>query len=187
MVANDFSKRLQRYVVNAGIDMTVLRGRPCPAGTMEAAHRFFYDLDLAEFHDLSSFSNVLDRKTEELRRLFPVTGRFWGRARKCINIFLRNSTYSYYLREKYALANLEPLLELPLDSNVASGLRGDAVKYGLNPPPKWDAIIRLNPEINDRWQSLASQVAHRKGTNRVHLDLWYWRALPARLPAGQGA
>lgn len=169
-----FYKEIQTYVVNAGIDMSVLRG--APAGTKRAAHKFLFALDLAEFTDPASFRRVLDTKTEALTRLFPATGRFWGRARKCMNIFLRNATYSHYLRERYGLGNLESILEMPLDSNVAKGLTCDAKKYHLSTPPKWDAIIRLTPKINDSWQAIASEVTQQKNIHRVHLDLRYWRA-----------
>jgi len=161
MTTSKFDKLLKRYVIHAGIDMTVLRGKPCPPGTMQSAHNFLYDLDLSEFRDPSTFRRLLDEKTETLRRSFPATGQFWGRARKCMNIFLRNSTYSYYLRERYTLSDVEPFLEIPLDSQVAEGLACDAKNYKIGPPPKWDAIIRLTAETNDRWQALASEIAQR--------------------------
>jgi putative transcriptional regulator len=172
-VTPEFWPRLQQYVINAGIDMSVLRG--APAGTKEAAHKFLIELDLKEFTKPASFSALLDDKTEALRRTFPKNAQYWGRARKCLNIFLRNATYSYYLRERYGLGDLEPSLELPLDSNVARGLTLDAANHHLCAPPKWDAIIRLTPTANRSYQSLASIVAQRKNIHRVHLDLWYWR------------
>jgi hypothetical protein len=175
MTTSKFDTLLQRYVVNAGIDVTVLPGQPSPPGTMQAAHSFLYDLDLSEFRDPSMFQHLLDEKTEALRRSFPATGQFWGRARKCMNIFLRNSTYSYYLRERYTLSVIEPFLEMPLDAKAAKGLTRDTKNYNLGTLPKWDAIIRLTAETNDLWQALASQIAQRKDTYRVHLDLCYWQ------------
>ena len=168
----EFYAKMQRYIVNSGIDMSVLRGRP--SGTLKAVHEFLYAIDLAKFADPASFRTVLDERTKALVR--SCAGASWGHARTCLGIFLRKATYDYYMRERYRLGSLEPVLELPLDSNVAAGIALDAKKYGLRPPPKWDTIIRLTPEANDDWQATASEIARMRKIHRVHLDLWYWRA-----------
>jgi hypothetical protein len=183
MIPGEFHRRIQTYVVNAGIDMSVLRS--APAGTKDAAHKFLFALDLGEFTaDPASFPVVLNEKTEALKDSFPENGRVWGRARKCLNIFLRNATYSYYLREKYVLGKLESILELPLDSNVARGLKRDAAEYHISPPATWKfTIIGLTPKTNDSWQAIASEVARKRNIHRVHLDLWYWRDEQLRAPS----
>ena len=167
----EFYAKMQRYIVNSGIDTSVLRGRPW--GTLKAVSEFLYAIDLAKFADPASFGTVLDEKAEALVR--SCAGASWGHARKCLDIFLRKATYDYYLRKRYRLGSLEPVLELPLNSNVAAGIAFDARKYGLPPPPKWDAIMRLTPEANDDWQATASEIARMRKIDRVHLDLWYWR------------
>jgi hypothetical protein len=171
-----FYAKMQRYIVNSGIDMSVLRGRP--SGTLKAVSEVLYAIDIAKFADRASFAAVLDEKTKALAR--SCAGASWGHARKCLDIFLRKATYDYHLRERYRLGSLEPVLELPLDSNVAKGVKCDAEKYGFRPPPKWDAIIRLTPEANYDWQATASEIARMRKIDRVHLDLWYWRATVGR-------
>jgi hypothetical protein len=167
----EFYRKLQRYVVNTCIDITVLRRRP--PGTVEAAQKFLYEIDLAQFAEHGSFRHVLDSTTGALSCAFLTPS--WGHARKCLNIFLRRVAYDHYLREKYGLGAAERLLEVPLDSNVAKGITHDAAKYGLNRPPRWNTIFALTPAENDQWQDTASEIAGIKKIDRVHLDLWYWR------------
>jgi hypothetical protein len=175
-VNTEFYAKMQRYIVNSGIDMSVLRGRP--SGTLTAVHKFLCAIDLAKIAESASFETLLDEETKALVR--SCVGASWGHARKCLDIFLRRATYDHYLRERYRLGSLEPVLELPLDSNVAAGIALDARKYGLRPPPKWYAITRLTPQANDSWQSTASEIARMREIDRVHLDLWYWRATVGR-------
>jgi hypothetical protein len=167
----EFYAKMQRYIVNSGIDMSVLRGRP--SGTLKEISGFLYAFDLDKIADPASFGTLLDEQTKALVR--SCSGASWGHAKKCLDIFLRKATYDHYLRERYRLGSLEPVLELPLDSNVAAGIAFDARKYSLRPPPKWDAIMRLTPEANDDWQATASEIARMRKIDRVHLDLWYWR------------
>jgi hypothetical protein len=68
---------------------------------------------------------------------------------------------------------LEHVLEVPLDSYTANGLLDEigATNFGLR---RWDAIIRLTPQENHKFQQWASIVAEREGVFRVHLDLLYF-------------
>jgi hypothetical protein len=63
-MTNEFYSRMQRYIINSSIDMSVLRGRP--GGTLEAAQNSLNDVDLAEFANPASFRRVLNNKTEAL-------------------------------------------------------------------------------------------------------------------------
>ena len=172
----EFYAKMQRYIVNSGIDMSVLRGRP--SATLDAVYGVLYAILSCKFADPASFGAVLDEKTRALAR--SCVGASWGHARKCLDIFLRKATYDYHLRKRYSLGSLEPVLELPLNSNVAKGTKCDAQKYGLKPPPKWDAIVRLTPKANYDWQATASEIARMRKIDRVRLDLWYWRATVGR-------
>ena len=108
-----------------------------------------------------------------MKDALPKGSRYWGRARKCLNIFLREASYNFLLRTTYEFGNIDTLLETPLDSRVAKGLGDDADKGRL---PPWKSIIALTPEQNAIYQEVAAEVAEaRYGTLRANLDLWYYR------------
>lgn len=98
--------------------------------------------------------------------------KHWGAARKFLNIFLRNVVYNRYLCDEFGLEQIVPWLEIPLDSHVASGLRAERGGTRL---PRWKTVIGLKPEVSRLYQDFAADVAARKGCERVHLDLLYWR------------
>jgi hypothetical protein len=95
----------------------------------------------------------------------------WGAARKAINLFLRDCTYDHHPRSHCHLGRIEPWLEVPLDSFVASALR--KTRKGRN-LPRWDSLIKLEPEVSRNYQEVAQAIADGKGIARVHLDLRYW-------------
>jgi hypothetical protein len=109
-----------------------------------------------------------------------VPDRYWGSARKFLNIFLRDCLYNYLLRESYKLSRWEPWLEVPLDKQVAIGLRNEferifnvdvRLDLGL---PRWHTIIDLSQTDSEIYQNMAYEIAERKHTYPVHLDLIYW-------------
>jgi hypothetical protein len=61
---------------------------------------------------------------------------------------------------------------VPLDKNVATRLGTEPEGASL---PRWKTIKRLKEEISLEYQAVAGKVARRKRTQRVHLDLYYWR------------
>jgi hypothetical protein len=95
-----------------------------------------------------------------------------GGRTKFINLFLRTATYNFYLRRKYKLDRIEPLLELPFDSFAAKELRSEREGKALS---RWKGVIHLTPKVNAEYQAVAAQVAARMSTCRVHLDMMYWR------------
>jgi hypothetical protein len=141
------------------------RKKRCDRGTAS--------VNLGRVGNAASFPLFLDRATEELRRALPRRARYWGRARKCMNLFMRHCSYNFLLRKRFKLGRLDKVLETPLDRFVVEGLRSDARGETL---PKWSAIVHLTAEDNAAFQAIATKIAKRKyGTHRVHLDLWYWR------------
>jgi hypothetical protein len=116
--------------------------------------------------------------TNRLAKRLP-KGR-WGAARKFLNLYLRRTTYNFYLRQAYGLDRIEPFLELPMDSFAAEGLKQEPEGKNL---PDWLGVRHLTPEANAIYQAVASRVAERLSTERlsicrIHLDMKYWRAKP---------
>ena len=52
----------------------------------------------------------------------PKKSRRWGRARKGLNIFLRDCLYTVHIRKAYRLDQAEQFFELPLDSIIGARL-----------------------------------------------------------------
>jgi hypothetical protein len=168
-----------------------------PAGTVESAREFLACIKLTRFAHRSelAFMRELDRATDEMLKALPSGARHWGMARKLLNIFLRGATYNRFLCEAYGLSKADPWLEVPLDSHVAKGLRGEKAaglecgKNGKDILPHWKTVIGLDQIVSKQYQAFANDVAQRDGIHRVHLDLRYWRQLgqePANGPTTSG-
>ncbi len=133
-------------------------------GDIRHVRDFLDKLDIEEFADPRKFSRSLDRTTKELAKRLPKGG--WGAARKFLNLYFRRITYNFYLRRAYHLDRIEPLLELPMDSYAAKGLKRD-YKGRL---PRWQGVSYLTPETNAAYQEAAKQIAKARSICRVHLD-----------------
>ncbi|HUY68388.1 MAG TPA: hypothetical protein VMV79_03710 [Alphaproteobacteria bacterium] len=177
----EFLKYLQGWAANVAISPSTVRGMG-PKGTMKAAIDFLAVLDLSQFTKCNShetFNELLNKMTKELQKKLPRDlpkgrGQYWGTARKCLNIFLRDAFYNHYLREKFCLSKLEPWLEVPLDSYVAKGLRAEKDGEDL---PKWESVVRLEQAANANYQKFAEEDIKSDSIwkSRVHLDVRYWR------------
>lgn len=142
-------------------------------GDIKRVRDFLDRLDITQFNRPNRFPTSLERATKSLaRRLHPPR---WGPARKFLNIYLRNITYNFYLRRTYRLHHIEALLELPMDSYAADGLRAD---HEGNSLPRWKGVIHLTHDANAVYQDAARHVAKGESICRVHLDMKYWRAKP---------
>jgi hypothetical protein len=168
---------LQKRFTTAGITQSAVRlgkARKGVKGMRSTAREFCSSLKLNQVPEPATYAATLDEWTLQLKRKFPKDGRYWGVARKCLNIFMRDASYNVHLCDLYpGLKLLEQVLEVPLDSYTANGLLEEdgATNFGLR---RWDAIIRLTPEENNKFQQWALLVADRKGILRVHLDLLYF-------------
>jgi hypothetical protein len=168
---------LHKRFTTAGITQSAVRlgkARKGVTGMRSTAREFCSSLKLNRLPEPTSYAVTLDEWTHELKGKFPKEGRCWGVARKCLNIFMRDASYNVHLCGMYPrLKLLEHVLEVPLDSYTANRLLDEkgATNFGLR---RWDAIIRLTPEENDKFQQWALIVAERKSIFRVHLDLLYF-------------
>jgi hypothetical protein len=164
---------LHRRIAGTSVGASTARGMS-PRGTIAAARNYLAGLDLSRFSVQSEkeFRGLLNRATRAYVKKLPVGAQCWGPARKFLNIFLRGVVYNKYLCAAYELGQIEPWLEVPLDSHVAKGLKGED---GGNKLPRWQTVVGLDADTRRRYQLFASQVAAKRGVCRIHLDLLYWR------------
>ena len=167
------TRLMQERIAELAIGISTLRNRGAP-GVVSAAREFLKRLDLAAFRTGSRqrFQSRLNVATRRLKDRLPKGARNWGAARKALNIFLSDVLYNHYLRSRHHLDRLEEWLEVPLDRDVAAALRAESEGAA---PPRWKTIKRLTPDVSRRYQAIAQVVARRRGIQRVHLDLHYWR------------
>ena len=110
-----------------------MRG-PGNKGVVAAVRAHLGRLDLRPFgtHDGDRFLAELNSATTRLQAVLPENARYWGLARKGLNIFLRDCLYTVYLRERYRLDRAEPFFEVPLDSISAKHIRALGRKWSTS-------------------------------------------------------
>ncbi len=165
---------IQSRAARTSIGPSTVRGRG-NKGAMVAAHVFLRSLDLNLFGigDRASFESQLNRTTEELRVALPRDCQNWGLARKILNIFLLDCSYTKQLASAFRLDRAEEFFELPLDSITAKALRDAARKRGLR-LPSWPGVKNLTPPVSAEFQKVAVDEASNEGIARVHLDAFWW-------------
>ena len=170
-------KRLICRTAELAIGPSTVRNQGA-VGVVRSARSGLRNVDLPAFKraDRASYSELLDKETQSLRRRLPPTARHWGTARKCLNIFLRDVLYCRYLCDHFSFHKFQAQLEVPLDGHVAGALLKDAEGTEL---PRWRTIKSLTPQQSEQYQAVARRIAMRKDTHAVHLDLLYWRAFRA--------
>jgi hypothetical protein len=176
-----FLDRLKDRCAELAVGPSTLR-RQGASGVVDAARRGLRKIDLLTFAvaDESAFRARLDEATAALQvvldSVFPEEGRNidarWGGARKVLNIFLRDVIYNADLIAHFNLHHVRPWLEVPLDSYVAAGLKGEPEGMRL---PRWPGVKYLRREASDQYQTVASAVAERRGVTRIDLDVFYFR------------
>lgn len=148
-----------------------MRGAGSP-GVVETARTFLGQLPLRPFgtSSQSEFCSRLDVTTESLVAVLPNAAQSWGRARKGVNIFLRDCLYTFYIRDAYELALAEGFFEVPLDSITGTRL----AQSSNGQLPRWKTVRGLTAETSANYQAVAARLAAEKGVARVHLDAMWW-------------
>ncbi len=168
-------KIIQHFVSLESVGQSAVRNQG--KGTLKSVRKYLANIDLSKIPDNPiKFKSWLDKQTTRmLDSIEEITKhRPWGTARKALNLFLRTCLYNYYLRKEYKLARLEKLLEIPLDSVVATALIKEARKNGEE-LPRWPNLKTLTPSISDQYQRFARTLASlTKTPARVHLDVILW-------------
>jgi len=168
-----FLRLMQRYVANIAISGSTLRNQGAK-GVVEAARDFLAELDLSELKKIkpANYPRILEKWADDLKQKLPKGAKNWGTARKAINVFMVQVFLNKYLAEEYGMENLKDVLETPLDSYAANGLKKNAGDEQL---PEWDTIKRLIDKSSKEYQECASQVAQQKDLTRACLDIILWR------------
>ncbi len=167
---------------NISVGASALRNQGAP-GIVEAARVYFREeIELDKFFIALSTSKgyrkYLDTHTSNLLETFPSKGKSWGAARKGLNLYFREIVYNKFISDYYGMPkkmdrynDAIAFLEVPLDKDVATGIRRDAEEE----LPKWISIRDLDKGISDVYQEAAMNIAKQEGVARIHLDLKYWR------------
>lgn len=169
-----FISTLRRRTASAAIGASTIR-RMGPKGTVKRARAFLAGLNLTQFQVDSKreFAQALNSATDSFLSALPRKARYWGLARKLLNIFLRDAAYNRYLSQRFALWSVERWMEVPLDSHVGKQLCASAAGKDL---PPWKTVIGLESETSAKFQKVATTVARQMGVTRVDLDVYYWRS-----------
>lgn len=163
---------IHRYIAYGSVGASTVRGLRTK-GVVDSAREALRRINLKPYSDATpkSFRKRLDSDTEKVRLLLPTGARYWGVARKVLNIFLRGALYNTYLSAHFGLEQLDSSYEIPLDLLSATGIRNHTRQ---RPLPKWVGVKHVTPEINEHFQRLAIDIADEKQTLRVHLDAMFW-------------
>ncbi len=163
------------------IAVTNSSARGQPTGTTEVAQNFLTRINLrllSGVEDAVRFSRILDQWTKILRS--RLQSKSWGHARKFLNIYLYLCSRDHKLRNRYRLAGLDDLLEIPLDSHVAKALKAfeQCKVHSLKGRLVWTSIGRLTSAQNQEFQRSARALATKLHLSCADLDLILWRQPP---------
>lgn len=165
-------KLIQHYIAYTSVGASTVRGLR-KKGVVSAARKALCSIRLKPYGNTTpeSFRKLLNGDTEKIRLALPPETQYWGVARKVLNIFLRGALYNTYLSSHFGLAGSDACYEIPLDSITAMGIRAHSSQRSV---PRWVGVKNVTAEINDQFQSLATEIAVAKQTLRVHLDAMLW-------------
>lgn len=167
-------KKVQARVAAGAITPSAVRGKGSKT-VLRQARDYLARVPLTQFSvpTETKFRAVLSYQTSRLLQTFPKRARKWGLARKCLNLFLRDALYNYYLNPAFNLGLIESFLEIPLDSRVAKSLNHLAGRGKL---PRWLGVRALESNVSKKFQGFARKHAQDRQHPfaRVHLDNDFW-------------
>ena len=176
----------RKRLANVTISASSARGLNPSREVSDRIRQALFALSLAELCglDLAAFNAKLDTWTLVIQAVLPrekvsEDTEGWGYARKFVNLYLGEVTRNHVIRQEYPwLADLTSFLEVPLDSNVAEGLKrtdrcsrhSHGAQFG-----QWDRIKNLTKDRSNPYQAAAAKLAGKLGVDRIDLDLYLWR------------
>jgi len=163
---------IQKHVATVSISPSTVRGQGAP-GVVAVVRDHLASLRLSRFRvsDRGAFRRSLEGATQDLVSALPAAARSWGLARKCLNVFLRDSFYNARLVSEFGLGVAEPFFEVPLDRIVAKELRRHAGRGLL---PIWPGVRHLTADMSEVYQAFALELSASWGIARVYLDTYLW-------------
>lgn len=171
---------IQKRIANTSIGAPTLRNQG--TNVVKRARDYLEGLDLRQLRSSTEgkFTLWLDNNTLKLVKDFRQepenTKDNWGAARKAINIFLENAFYDKFLSRAYKLGLLEKILEVPLDNQVAEGMKEDLKNEHIDHNlPRFPGIKKLTPKVSEDFQQRAKELSRKLKIARIYLDLKYWR------------
>jgi hypothetical protein len=187
MTKESMACRLNRKrLANVTISVSSARGLNPSKEESDGIRQALFGLNLAELSGLDnlSFNAKLDAWTLAIQAVLPqekvdTDTKGWGYARKFVNLYLGEVTRNHVIRQEYRwLSDVATLLEVPLDSNVAEGLKrtGQCSQHSHSARlGQWNRIKHLTKERSHHYQIAAESLASKLGVCRIDLDLYLWR------------
>jgi len=167
----DLIKQMQRYVAETCVGASAIRNQG-GSGLIQAARDYFNSINLASVpRDAHQMNLWLDKHTRALLRRFPEEARFFGTARKALNLFLRSAAYNAQLQQAFRLKQVLPLLEVPVDSYTSAHL----LAWGPGIAGRWKGLKQLSEMDHAAYQAFAQTLARRWRIHRVDLDVYFYR------------
>jgi hypothetical protein len=164
-------RQMQNFVATSCVGASAMRNQG-GSGLLKEARTFFKALNLSAIPKRKRpFDSWLDRQTKKLRLKFPKRSQKFAVARKALNLFLRSAAYNTTLNKGYALTQLLPLLEVPLDSYVHSHLKA----HYQHLPSRWARLKHLSEDTHATYQDAAQKLAREWHVDRVDLDVFFYR------------
>ena len=165
----------QRKMRIAELSVGASTVRGMPKGTVYAARMALKGIRPTSFSKPSrdEYLKTLNYLTRRISNVLPEAS--WGVSRKVLNIFIRSCVYDSGLRRAYQLARIEPWLEVPLDQQVAAGIRACSGED----LPKFQNK-RLDWRVSLQYQDTARRIARRVGSHPIHLEACWWRVEAGR-------
>ena len=163
---------IQKLTAVQAVSTSAVRGHS--AGTKVALQTYLGRMHLGAMprESREEFLRWLNGRTKAMQRRLPDLNRPWGVARKTLNLFLRGCLYNHHLRRAYGFRQVEPWLEVALDSVVAGGLIDRADDGAL---PEWPRLMHLSREQSEQYQRFAQMYACWLDLPaRVYLDNILW-------------
>lgn len=183
MTEQDFYMLLRRRLSQTSIGPSTVRNQGAPGIVAILRTYFEHNVNLNEFinalPDHQNYQTFINQHTNQIVLQFPENAQSWGAARKGLNIFLREIVYSKFFSNLYTIPeefdefnNFVQHMEVPLDKDVAKGIRQDAIIH----LPNFGTIKHLTYNLSSIYQNQATIIANNENIARINLDLKYWRA-----------
>jgi hypothetical protein len=159
-----YSLQLQKHIAWCSVGPTTLR-RMVPIGGRRAICQWMSEVELKTLSD-DGVEITLNKWTSMVMSDLNFA---FGPARKSLNLFLRELDYNNWTRDHFNFPRMEHDLEVPLDGIVMRCIRHSSCQV-----LREVSVVGLTSSDSTHYQDAAAEIAKKKGTLRVHLDVEWW-------------